>query len=181
LTFKLQSKTSKPVYCGVAEFSTNEYQMFTPQWIFDLLNINKGDRVHITNIILNKGKYAKFKPLNDSFLKLSNPKIILENYLRKRITLYKDQIIIINYLKKQYQIQVIEVSPNNAICINNTDLNIEFECINNNDEDSTDSDSSEDQSVLKPNKGIGRKCSSYNIMEKSCINDKDYWSQLGRL
>lgn len=128
MTFRLNKTGSyTTVYCGVIEFTADEKKMYVPNWIMETLFINQGERVSITSVTLPKGSYLKLKPRNERFLKLQNPKNILEHHLKRYTTLYLGQTLRINYLNCIWEIDVVETKPTEAICINNADVRLDFE------------------------------------------------------
>eukprot|EP00001_Collodictyon_triciliatum_P057416 10227_5 len=75
---------------------------------------------------LEKGNYVKLQPQTDDFLKVSNPKAVLEAKLRHFTCLTKSDVIGIEHNSKIYWINVLEVKPGTAISIIDTDIDVDF-------------------------------------------------------
>ena len=128
MTFKLTNRTlNKVAYCGVLEFTAKQYKMYVPQWIMTQLFAEPGQRIEVMNVTLPSATYIKIKPLDPIFNKLSNPRIVLEYHLQKHITLYKDEIFNIKYCDHEFEFQIIELQPTNAVIINNIDVIIDID------------------------------------------------------
>lgn len=154
--FKLKNK-DRIHYCGVLEFTSDSaHVVYVPQWIMTNMDLKDGDRFEILSVNLQKGDLITLQPRNELFFKLSNPKSVLENYLRKFTVLYQGETLRIQYLGRTFDIDVVETKPDRAIDITDIDLKLQF--INIFDETTTKLDNK--QSV------------EYN--EKV-----DYWSKLG--
>lgn len=68
-------------HCGVSEFTAPEGTVVVPQWMCDSLGIRPGPGtapviVRLTNVTLPKASFAKFQPLSEEFLDISNPKAV---------------------------------------------------------------------------------------------------------
>jgi ubiquitin fusion degradation protein 1 len=166
MTFMCTSlKTNKSICCGVVEFTADERTMFMPQWMMDNIAINDGDDIALKNVNLPKGKYIKFKPLNKEFFKLNNPKAILEHYLQNFKTLSDGSNICINYLNRNFNVQIVETVPSKAICVNNADINMDIVNSFSKEENDTKKD------ILKKTEGN----KLYDVNKLSDVNN-NYWS-----
>merc|ERR1712050_100281 len=75
---------------------------------------------------LKKGTFVKLQPLTSEFLDIHNPRAVLENTLRNFATLTVGDCIVIDYNQKQYEIEIVECKPDNAISIIEADVNVDF-------------------------------------------------------
>lgn len=116
----------RKTHSGVLEFVAPEGNVFLPYWMMINLYLEPGDVIQIRSVNMKKGTHVTFRPQTDNFLKLQNPKVILEKKLRYFSALTKGDTIVIKHANKQYNIDVIDVKPGNAISIIETDLNTEF-------------------------------------------------------
>lgn len=124
--FRLNNK-DKVAFCGVLEFtSESPHVIYVPKWIMLNLGLADGDRVDVTSVTLQKGESIVLRPQTETFFKLSNPKSVLEHYLKKFTVLYQGEILSIEYLDRMFDIDVIETKPDLAIDIVDTDLRLEF-------------------------------------------------------
>lgn len=126
MLFQVESRDGRKTHCGVQEFSAEEGHANLPYWLMQNLLVSEGGMITIRNANLPKGTFVKFQPQTSDFLKISNPKAVLEATLRSFTCLTKGDAIAINYNNKIYYINVLEVSPGDAISIIETDVNVEF-------------------------------------------------------
>ena len=129
MLFKLtnKEKNNRSTHCGVLEFVAEEGVVFLPYWMMQNLWLSEGDLVHIENCTLPIASYARFQPQSVDFLDISNPKAVLENALRNFACLTKGDVIAIQYNNRQYELCVLEVRPQNAVCIIECDISLEFD------------------------------------------------------
>lgn len=127
MLFKLTSRDGRSTHCGVQEFVAEEGHANLPYWQMQNLLVSEGAMIQITNVNLPKGEYVKFQPQTSDFLKISNPKAVLEATLRSFTCLTEGDTIAISYNDRVYYIDVKKVAPGEAISIIETDVNVEFE------------------------------------------------------
>lgn len=127
MLFKLTSREGRSTHCGVQEFVAEEGHANLPYWLMQNLLVAEGAMITISNVNLPKGTFVKFQPQSSDFLKISNPKAVLEATLRTFTCLTTGDTIAITYNDKAYYIDVLQVAPGNAISIIETDVNVEFE------------------------------------------------------
>lgn len=127
MLFKISSRDGRFTHCGVQEFVAEEGHANLPYWQMQNLLVSEGAMVTIASVTLPKGSFVKFRPQSSEFLKIANPKAVLEATLRRFTCLTKGDTIAINYNDKVYCIDVLEVAPGDAISIIETDVNTEFE------------------------------------------------------
>lgn len=121
-------KNGKACICGVYEFTSPPGVCHIPYRLMQTLWITEGETINICLYKPEKGKYVKLKPHTSDFIKLSNPKIILEKMLSRYYPIIsKNDTISILYNKNVYYIDIIESKPSDTIQITNTDLNVDFD------------------------------------------------------
>ena len=121
-------KNGKACICGVYEFTSPPGVCYIPYRLMQTLWITEGETINICLYKPEKGKYIKLKPHTSDFIKLSNPKIILEKMLSRYYPIVsKNDTISILYNKNVYYIDIIESQPSDTIQIINTDLNVDFD------------------------------------------------------
>lgn len=64
--------------------------------------------ITLTSVTLPVASYSKFKPQQVDFLDITNPKAVLEKHLRSFACLSKNDMISIDYLGKEYELQIVE-------------------------------------------------------------------------
>ena len=124
-------RTQKTVYVGVLEFMAPDDAVILPFWLFNELHLNEGEMVRLGLVdFLPKATFAKIRPHKTEFIDLPDPRAILEIHLRDFVCFTKNETIAINFMGKQYLLDVLELKPENqynAAILIDTDLNIEFE------------------------------------------------------
>lgn len=111
---------------GVQEFIAEEGTCYLPHWMMCHLLLSEGDLIRVTNTSLPKGSFVKLQPLTSDFLDIHNPRAVLENSLRNFATLTVGDCIVINYNNKNFEIEIVECKPANAISIIEADVNVDF-------------------------------------------------------
>eukprot|EP00921_Rhytidocystis_pertsovi_P016310 GHVQ01025781.1.p2 GENE.GHVQ01025781.1~~GHVQ01025781.1.p2 ORF type:complete len:301 (-),score=39.57 GHVQ01025781.1:1196-2098(-) len=123
----LNPRTDRMTHSGVLEFIAEEGTCYMPYWMMQNLVLKEGDIVQVANISLPKGQYVKLQPVTKDFLDVSNPRAILENALRNYATLTVGDNVVIHYLDKTYEIEVVELKPAPAVSIIETDIQVDFQ------------------------------------------------------
>jgi hypothetical protein len=124
--FRLKNK-DKVGYCGVLEFTSDSpHVVYVPKWLMVNLGLMDGDRFEILSVNLQKGEMISLRPKTEMFFKLSNPKSVLENHLKRFTVLYQGETLRLDYLGKSFEIDVAETSPDRAIDITDIDLKLQF-------------------------------------------------------
>ncbi|CDR94114.1 ubiquitin fusion degradation protein, putative [Babesia bigemina] len=113
-------------HAGVLEFISEEGMCHIPYWMMQNLGLEEGDFLTIRNVRLPKAEWVKFRPRNDNYWEISNPKAVLETALRNFTTLTVGDQIPIHYLTNVYELEVMELRPSDACCIIETDMEVEF-------------------------------------------------------
>lgn len=123
------------LHCGVLEFIAQEGMIYLPYWMMENMHLNEGDIVHLKSASIQKGSFVKLQPQTTDFIKISNPKAVLEQSLRSFSALTKGETFRILYNKKKYDIGVVEVRPEGrpfqpneaeAVCIIEADVEVDF-------------------------------------------------------
>eukprot|EP00943_MAST-04B_sp_MAST-4B-sp1_P006613 g6613.t1 len=119
--------SSQKTHCGVLEFSAEEGKCYIPHWMMQNLLLEEGSLIKITNVSLPKATYVKLRPQSIDFVKLHNPKAVLETTLRRFTCLTIGDQICVPHNGRNYYIDVRELRPGNACSIIETDCNVDFE------------------------------------------------------
>lgn len=127
MLFKLTNSVSgRETHCGVLEFIADEGYMYIPYWMMQNLSVEEYGLINVSTVSLRVAEFAKFQPQSADFLDIANPKAVLENTLRNFACLTVEDIVAISYNKKIYELRVMELKPDNAVSIIETDMNVEF-------------------------------------------------------
>ncbi|KAL6274584.1 hypothetical protein ACE6H2_025276 [Prunus campanulata] len=120
------SESGRVTHCGVLEFVADEGFVFLPSWMMHNLLLQEGNLVQVKSQSLGKGTYVKLQPHTKDFFDISNPKAALETALRTYSCLTTGDTIMLPYNSKKYYINIIETKPSSAICIVDTDCEVDF-------------------------------------------------------
>jgi len=127
MLFKLTNEAAvKSTHCGVLEFVADEGRIYMPYWMMNNLLVQEGGMIDLESISLQTATYVKLQPQSEEFLDISNPKAVLERALRTFACLSVGDMIAINYNNKQYEMNVLELKPANAVSIIECDMNVDF-------------------------------------------------------
>uniref|UniRef100_A0A1B6C8C2 Ubiquitin fusion degradation protein 1 homolog n=1 Tax=Clastoptera arizonana TaxID=38151 RepID=A0A1B6C8C2_9HEMI len=127
LLFKLTNKkTNKITHTGVLEFYEDR-NIYLPTWMMRNIGVRSGEKVLVENVTLPVGSYSKFRAITSAFLDITNPKVVLEKYLRQFSCLTIGDVLCINYNNKFYDLEIVETQPLSAVNIIECDLSVDFE------------------------------------------------------
>jgi hypothetical protein len=136
LTFQLRhTHSGATIHCGVKEFSSSSNTtVFVPSWIMTSLGLNQGDHVLIKLDLLPKGTWAQLQPLSADYRDITDYRAALEAHLRGHYhTLTKGQTLSCKYGGRTYQFKVLQLKPQDAVSIIDTDLEVDMEPIKTDD------------------------------------------------
>lgn len=103
------------------------------------LNITVSDQVMVKFQDLPKGTWAKFRPLTMDYTEIVDFRAAFEAFLRSHYnTLTAGEILTIEQAKRPYQFVVEELKPANAVCITDTDLEVDIEPLDTDMRDGND-------------------------------------------
>eukprot|EP00002_Diphylleia_rotans_P023736 TRINITY_DN466_c0_g1_i7.p1 TRINITY_DN466_c0_g1~~TRINITY_DN466_c0_g1_i7.p1 ORF type:complete len:329 (-),score=54.88 TRINITY_DN466_c0_g1_i7:395-1381(-) len=122
----LNPSTGRTTHCGVLEFVAEEGKMLLPAWMLVNLEASEGDLIQVTFKPLSKGTFVKLQPETSNFLKVSNPRVVLERALRAYSAVSKNDRILIPYGSQRFYMKILETKPHDNICIIQTDLEVDF-------------------------------------------------------
>ncbi|KAK1939664.1 putative ubiquitin fusion degradation protein [Babesia divergens] len=127
MMFELRNESKgRTTHAGVLEFVSEEGMCHIPYWMMQNLLLKEGDFLTIKNVHLPKANWVKFRPQNENYWEISNPKAVLETALRNFATLSIGDRIPIHYLSNVYELDVMDLRPSDACCIIETDMEVEF-------------------------------------------------------
>jgi len=119
----------KKSHCSVLEFTAQEGVVHLPLSMMHNLGLDVVNHsyVKLVNVSLPKGRFARFQPYKMEYVtELPNQRVILEKTLRSYACLTKGDTLEIKFAGKCYDLEVIELSPSDAVSIIETDINVEF-------------------------------------------------------
>ncbi|KAI9267709.1 ubiquitin fusion degradation protein UFD1-domain-containing protein [Helicostylum pulchrum] len=129
LTFELRHPhSSTTLHCGVKEFSSSSNTAQLPSWIMSTLNVKQGDHILIKLVTLPKGTWAKLQPISAGYREITDYRAALEAHLRGHYnTLTQGQNISCRFGGHLYQFKVLELKPQEAVSITDTDLEVDIQ------------------------------------------------------
>eukprot|EP01090_Pellita_catalonica_P000976 TRINITY_DN10709_c0_g1_i1.p1 TRINITY_DN10709_c0_g1~~TRINITY_DN10709_c0_g1_i1.p1 ORF type:complete len:342 (+),score=45.74 TRINITY_DN10709_c0_g1_i1:73-1098(+) len=129
MLFRLSGKNGRSTHCGVLEFVADEGFVNLPYWMMENLLVQEGDIIKVESVFLPAGTFVKIQPTDDKFLKLSNPKAVLERSFRNFAALTTGDIVRVTFNSVGHDLKVLEVKPDSnlhAITIINADVSVDF-------------------------------------------------------
>ncbi|KAK9275557.1 hypothetical protein L1049_022824 [Liquidambar formosana] len=127
MMFEVQNpSTGRVSHCGVLEFSCEEGMVFLPNWMMSNMKLHEGDDVRVKNTTLPYGTFLKLQPHTTDFIRLSDPKAVLEVTLRNFSCLTAGDTIMITHNGRNFYIDVVETKPSSAVSIIETDCEVDF-------------------------------------------------------
>lgn len=124
LTFSVNNGSRK-THVGVREFSAEEGTVRLPIVVSENLAVKSGMSVSVCAIQLDKGESVRLRPLAAGYNLNQDWKVALEGAFRSQYTtLTKGDVIT---LKSGLRFLVDELAPSDAVCIVDTDLEVDLE------------------------------------------------------
>lgn len=121
LIFSLQGPDRK-THVGVREFSANESAIRISSSIAQSLNVSVGSVVNVNAVSLPKGTAVKLRTEADL-----DWKPLLERWLPLNCTaLSVGDVLMVDYLGQAHRVTVEELDPESAVCVIDTDLDLEI-------------------------------------------------------
>lgn len=131
LFFNIKNKDTQFGYvCGVKSFTSPPGVCHVPYYIMQQIGVNEGQNVDIELINPPEGSYIKIRPHKTEFIKLTNPKAILEHVLSRNYPVVTQGHTISIYhetLKKNFLIDIVETKPSSVIQIIDKNINLDFD------------------------------------------------------
>ena len=126
LMFKITSLNGKFVYVGMHDSIIDE-KCYCHYRILQELFIEEFSEVNLEVVKLPKGTKVKIQPSNKDFLEIEDFKTVLEhNLVQNYNVISKGSNITIEHDNKLYDLQIIELEPQDAVSLFNTDIEVEF-------------------------------------------------------
>ncbi|KAA8894916.1 ubiquitin fusion degradation protein UFD1-domain-containing protein [Sphaerosporella brunnea] len=120
----------KMTQAGVLEFVAEAKRVYLPYWMMRTLYLKAGELVQIKSTAIPSGSFIKLQPESTSFITaISDPKGVLENALRRFLTLTKGDKFQFLYKGNIFEIAVLDVKPQHqsgGISCLDTDLEVDF-------------------------------------------------------
>jgi ubiquitin fusion degradation protein 1 len=126
MTFEVIAPNGR-THCSVLEFTAPEGTCYLPYWMMSNLTLTEGTRIRIKNVSLPKATFVKFQPQHIDFLEITNPRAVLEFKLRSFSCVTKGDQLAFTYNDRKYYLEVKEVKPQDAACIIEADVNVDFD------------------------------------------------------
>ena len=131
LFFKISNKqTLFGQVCGVEEFSAPPGVCHVPYQVMSEISVQEGDPVKIELFCPPGGTYVKFQFHQSKYLKIEDPKSVLEKIISSDYpVITKGQTIVLNdpTLNTLHYVNIVETQPTEVIQIINTNLNVDFD------------------------------------------------------
>lgn len=126
LMFKITSINGKSIYVGMHDSIIDE-RCYCHYRILQELFIEENSKVELEVVKLPKGTKVKIQPSNKDFLEIQDFKTVLEhNLVQNYNVISKGSNITIEHNSKLYDLQIVELEPQDAVSLFNTDIEVEF-------------------------------------------------------
>jgi ubiquitin fusion degradation protein 1 len=66
------------LHCGVLEFVALEGMVYLPFWMMENMHLREGGALQLRSASIRKGLFVKLQPQTTDFIRISNPKAVLE-------------------------------------------------------------------------------------------------------
>ena len=119
-------QTQKKIAVGVQEFTADQVSCIIPNWICRFIGLTENDKVHVELTRFKKCTEAVFQPIDETFNKLPNPRIILEHTLRDIPCLTQGSIIDVPFAGNIYQLKVLFLKPEGMVNTIGADVSTQF-------------------------------------------------------
>ena len=127
MTFLIKNpKNNISLYVGVFEFTSEPGCVILPFWMMSHLGIEDSWPVTVSLGKPKLGKSATFQPLDSSFNKITNQRVVLEKELREHPCLNQGTILPIKFGPKIFHLKVLQTEPDPFIFCFKTDLVCDF-------------------------------------------------------
>ncbi|KAL0233551.1 hypothetical protein PCE1_002066 [Barthelona sp. PCE] len=129
LLFKVShNSTHRYTHCGVDQFSSpRQDTVYAPYSVLESLNSGEGDIVTLEKVTLVKGSKIRLQAQSTDFLQIENPKMVLEQALiHNYFCLTLGDTMYFQHLGKKYAMNVLDLQPDEAVCLLDTDLTVDF-------------------------------------------------------
>ena len=126
MTFEIIAPNGR-THCSVLEFTAPEGTCYLPYWMMSNLTLTEGTRIRVKNVSLPKATFVKFQPQHVDFLEITNPRAVLEFKLRSFSCVTVGDQLAFTYNSRKYYLEVKEVQPQDAACIIEADVNVDFD------------------------------------------------------
>ena len=114
-------------HVGVLDFTAPAGKIFVPHWVMANLGVSEGGVLGVRNVTLPKATSLTLRPHSVSFLDaISDPRAILERRLVTFAAVTIGDVLVLDYLGVKHALDVVDTKPGRAVCIVETDLNLEF-------------------------------------------------------
>jgi len=143
LTFQIRNPANRLLtHGGVKEFSAEDGLVHLPAWMMASLSAAVGDLVAIKYADLPKGTWAKFRPISPDYMEILDFRALLESVLRSHYTtLTRGEVLKVGQGNKEFSFVVEELKPSpEAVCITDTDLEVDIEPLDTDMEQDTTAD-----------------------------------------
>jgi ubiquitin fusion degradation protein 1 len=99
-------------HCGVLEFTADEGCCYVPSWVLKQLGLNEGGLINVKSVasgLIPKGNKVKLQAESKEFLRVPDPKALLESELKKYMVLTKGDNVPLVYKNHRFWIEIITV------------------------------------------------------------------------
>ncbi|KAG5489081.1 hypothetical protein JIQ42_00703 [Leishmania sp. Namibia] len=109
LQFEIITPSKKRVYAAVLEFNAEAGSVVLPDWMFQHLGLSGTMVVKVQSCSLPPGSLVKLRPHQKALVMFENPRHLLELRLAQYPVLTKGTTIVISYVDREFQLDLVEI------------------------------------------------------------------------
>ncbi|KAG5464501.1 hypothetical protein LSCM1_00691 [Leishmania martiniquensis] len=109
LQFEIITPSKKRVYAAVLEFNAQAGSVVLPDWMFQHLGLAGRMVVKVQSCSLPPGSLVKLRPHQKALVMFENPRHLLELRLAQYPVLTKGTTIVISYVDREFQLDLVEI------------------------------------------------------------------------
>ncbi|KAI5691703.1 Ubiquitin fusion degradation protein UFD1 [Leishmania braziliensis] len=109
LQFEIITPSKKRVYAAVLEFNAQAGSVVLPDWMFQHLGLRGTMVVKVQSCSLPPGSLVKLRPHQKALVMFENPRNLLELRLAQYPVLTKGTTIVISYVDREFQLDLVEI------------------------------------------------------------------------
>eukprot|EP00743_Colponemidia_sp_Colp-15_P004691 GILK01005054.1.p1 GENE.GILK01005054.1~~GILK01005054.1.p1 ORF type:complete len:586 (-),score=110.80 GILK01005054.1:126-1883(-) len=116
-------------YCSVIEFAAPEDTVYMPKWMMSVLMIREGRPISVKSLTnIPMGTFCRIQPKSEEFMKVANPRVLLEKSLEKYSMLFKGAVVLVKDHDQEYIVRVVDTQPADVVCVvGSVDLEVDIQ------------------------------------------------------
>eukprot|EP00051_Salpingoeca_urceolata_P013427 m.168641 g.168641 ORF g.168641 m.168641 type:complete len:721 (-) comp17792_c0_seq6:54-2216(-) len=127
LKFVVRLTGGPKVHGSVLDFSAPEGSVVCPAWMLEALEVSDGFSVTVSETVLPLAESVALQPVTTALFAAHDARAVLQAALSAHyVTLTKGTVVEVHHVGARYRIRVLEVEPEEAVSIFNTDIEVDL-------------------------------------------------------